>query len=52
MSDQQVVERDEAEELGEAFFAAAVLTRPGESVVETVSRAFEALTDLQGDYPK
>lgn len=31
----------EAGELGEAFFASAVLTRPGESVVEVVSRAFD-----------
>lgn len=52
MNDRQEVGRDEAEELGEAFFENAVLTRPGESVVEVVSRAFETPTDLRADNTK
>lgn len=42
MSDQKTVEQDDADELGEEFFANAVLTRPGESIIAVVSRAFGA----------
>lgn len=44
--------QDEAEELGEAFFENAVLTRPSESIVEVVSRAFEAPVVLRDDNAK
>lgn len=37
---EEEIDRREIDELGEPFFTNAALTRPGESVIDTVQRGF------------